>query len=114
MDRPERLDISIDDGHPMREEQRADVRADLEARLRHRRITLTGQEQDEEIVSMLGAVEEFETAATAAGGDLFVDTPESSQPDDRRLVLPLREHGESAEDYTARVRSVAGRLRRAD
>lgn len=114
MERPERLDISIDDGHPMREEQRADVRADLEARLRHRRVTVTGQEQDEEIVAMLGAVEEFEAAVTAAGGDLFVDTPESSEPDQQRLVLPLRDHGESAGDYTARVRNAAGRLRRAD
>ena len=114
MERPERLDLSIDDGHPMREEQRADVRADLEARLRHRRITITGQEQDEDVAEMLTAVEQFESAVTAAGGDLFVDTPESSQPEHRRFVLPLREQGEAPRDYATRVRSAAERLQRAD
>lgn len=114
MDTPDRLEIRVDEGNPLREEQRAHIRADLEARLRHRRVALTGRESDEDVLAMLNAVEFFETTVSAAGGDLFVDTPESSLPDHGRFVLPLRQSDESPVAYAERVRTTGERLQRAD
>jgi hypothetical protein len=47
--------------NPLRDEQRRHIRDELEAWLRHRYVPLFGAEVDEEILSMVNAVERFET-----------------------------------------------------
>lgn len=56
------------------------------------------------IVEVLEAVERFEAAAAAAGGDSFTNTLDSSSPDDARLTLPQPRADESIQEYAARVR----------
>jgi len=65
----------------------------------------------EAVVELLEAVEAFERAVIAAGGDLMLDTPPSTQPDNSRFVLPRRSGDESVLDFTKRVRLATDRLR---
>lgn len=96
--------------NPLRDEQRHAIRRELEGRLRHRGATLTGAETDDEILLISGAVDRFERAVMQAGGDLMVDTPESSRPDDPGRVLPQRHADESADAYVRRVETAAQRV----
>jgi len=64
-------------------EERTAAAAEVTARLRARRITVTGAESPEDLVNLLSAVERFEAAVEAHGGDLMVDDLKSSRPDDR-------------------------------
>ena len=103
-------DPADDERNPHRAEERRHARDELEARLRERRVTLGGDESDEEILAMVNAVEDFETRVMQLGGDTFVNTPESSQPDDFRFVLPLRRDDEPASQYVVRLREAAEEL----
>jgi len=62
------------------------------------------------VVDLLEAVEAFERAVEARGGDLMVDTPPSRQPDDASFVLPRRAADESVSEFAKRVRAAAVRL----
>lgn len=99
-----------DERNPHRAEERRHTRDELEARLRERRIELTGQESDEDVLLILNAVETFEGRLAQLGEDSFVNTPESSQPDDERLVVPSRAADESPSAYAARIVAAAERL----
>jgi hypothetical protein len=103
-------DPAEDERNPHRSAERRHTRDELEARLRERRVELTGDESDEDIVQMVNAVEMFEDRLAQLGDDSYVNTPESSQPDDDRLVLPRRHHDESATAYAARIVAAAERL----
>ena len=87
------------------------VAAEVADRLRRRGITLTGKERPEELADLLAAVERFEAAVEAHGGDLMVDDLKSSQPDDPHFVLPARAANEPVRDYIARIAEATGRLR---
>ena len=63
------------------------------------------------VVELLEAVEAFERAVIAAGGDLMIDTPPSTQPDNSKFALPRRSGDESVLDFTKRVRLATDRLR---
>ena len=99
-----------DDRNPHRAAERERARAEFESRLRERRITVTGDESDAELVAIVDAVEQFERRVSQLGGDTFVNTPESSEPEDERLVLPLRRDDESGRSYADRVRRAAEEL----
>ena len=103
-------DPADEERNPHRAEERRHTRDDLEARLRERRIALDGSESDEDIVLMVNAMEVFEGRLAQLGDDSYVNTPESSQPDDNRLVLPGRSDDESATAYAARIVAAAERL----
>lgn len=103
-------DPADEERNPHRAEERRHTRDELEARLRERRIALNGNESDEDIVLMVNAMELFEGRLAQLGDDSYVNTPESSQPDDERLVLPRRSDDESATVYAARVVAAAERL----
>lgn len=96
--------------NPLRDEQRHAVRDELEGRLRHRGASLTGSESDAEILALSNAVDRFERAVMQAGGDLMVDTPESSRPDDPQRVLPQRQGDEAVEAYIQRIEQAAERV----
>lgn len=91
---------------------RTSAAAEVTARLRGRGIAVTGAENPEDLVDLLSAVERFEAAVEAHGGDLMVDDLKSSRPDDRHFVVPRRAHGEAARAYIGRIDDATGRLRR--
>jgi len=103
-------DPADEERNPHRAEERRHTRDELEARLRERRIALTGDESDEEVLLIVNAVETFEGRLAQLGDDSYVNTPESSQPDDEQLVLPHRLDDESAGAYAARIVAAAERL----
>ena len=105
-------DPTDDERHPWRAEEREHARAEFESRLRDRRVPVFGDESDEEVIAIVNAVEEFEQRVSRLGEDTFVNTPDSSEPDDPRLVLPNRRDDESAAQYAARVRQAAESLGR--
>src|SRR5439155_8883250 len=93
-------------------EQRSAAVAEVAARLRRRGIAVTGAEKPDELADLLSAVERFESAVEAHGGDLMVDDLKSSRPDDRHFVLPRRAEAESARAYMVRIDEAALALRR--
>jgi hypothetical protein len=108
MDKYEELENSLD---PHREEERAAAAAEVAGRLRERGVAVTGGEKPEELVDLLSAVERFEAAVEAHGGDLMMDDLKSSKPDDPHFVLPRRARGEKMRAYIARIDAATARLR---
>src|SRR5436190_19959807 len=92
--------------------ERAAAAAEVTARLRGRGVAVTGLDIPEDLVDLLSAVERFEAAVEAHGGDLMVDDLKSSQPDDRHFVVPRRGHGEAVRAYIGRIDEATARLRR--
>jgi hypothetical protein len=93
-------------------EARTAAAAEVTARLRTRGITVTGAESPEDLVNLLSAVERFEAAVEAHGGDLMVDDLKSAQPDDRHFVVPRRGRGETVRTYIGRIDAATAQLRR--
>src|SRR5213594_3615304 len=91
--------------------ERRHVAGEVADRLRHRGIALTGSEKPDTLADLLSAVERFESAVEAHGGDLMVDDLKSSQPDDRHFVLPRRAPGEAVRAYISRIDAAASGLR---
>jgi hypothetical protein len=96
---------------PHRREEQLRAREETEDRLRSRGITLHARDSDEAAEDLLDAVERFETAVEAHGGDLMVDWIGSSQPEDPDFVPPIRGPDESVVDYRMRVEAAIDRLR---
>jgi len=92
--------------------ERADVAAEIGERLRSRGVALTGAERPDDLADLLSAVERFEKAVEAHGGDLMVDDLKSPEPDDRHFVLPRRAHGETIRTYVVRIDAATTGLRR--
>jgi hypothetical protein len=100
------------DLNPNRLDEERHARLEAEYRLRERGIQVTPADSDEEVADLLEAIERFEAAVEARGGDLFVDRIGSSEPEHPGFVPPEREPGESAGDYRGRIDAAAGHLRR--
>ena len=92
--------------------ERAAAVAEVTARLRSRGITVKGGEHPDELVDLLSAVERFEAAVEAHGGDLMVDDLKSSRPDDSHFVVPRRAPGEGVRAYIGRIDAATAGLRR--
>jgi hypothetical protein len=99
------------DLNPNRVEEERHARQEAEFRLHERGIEANPGDGDEAVADLLEAVERFEAAVEAKGGDLFVNRIGSSQPEDPAFVPPVRESGESATDYRRRIEAAAVRLR---
>ena len=93
-------------------EERTAAAAEVRARLRGRGIAVTGAESPEDLVNLLSAVERFEKAVEAHGGDLMVDDLKSARPDDRHFVVPRRAHREAVRAYIGRIDEATVQLRR--
>jgi len=95
-------------------EVRKDVREELADRLRRRGVSISRHDTDEQIVNLLGAVERFEAAVEARGGDLMMDEPAGnsppSEPDDRVFVLPERVAGDSVASFIERIAEARDRV----
>ncbi len=94
------------------DDARATAAAEVADRLRRRGIALTGAEGTDDLANLLSAVERFEAAVEAHGGDLMVDDLKSPQPDDRHFVLPRREHAETIKAYIGRIDAATSGLHR--
>ena len=92
--------------------ERAAAAAEVSTRLRSRGVAVTGGESPEELVDLLSAVERFEAAVEAHGGDLMVDDLKSSRPDDSHFVVPRRAPGEGVRAYIGRIDAATAGLRR--
>jgi hypothetical protein len=86
--------------------------AEVVTRLESRGIAVSATERPEDLGELLSAVERFEAAVEARGGDLMVDDLRSSEPDDRHFVVPRRGSGETVRAYIVRIDEAAARLRR--
>jgi hypothetical protein len=93
-------------------EERRAAAEEVAVRLRSRGIAVTGAENPEDLVDLLSAVERFEAAVEAHGGDLMVDDLKSSRPDDRHFVVPPRVRGEGGRAYIVRINEATAQLRR--
>jgi hypothetical protein len=107
--RPDNSQVPQRDPHRT-EEQRA-AAAEVVARLRTRGVVAAEAEPLEALGDLLSAIERFEAAVEAHGGDLMVDDLKSSQPDDRHFVPPRRKAGEGIREYIPRIEEAAARLR---
>jgi len=102
---------------PRRDEEVRGVEAEVAGRLRSRGVALTGRETPDEIADLLDAVDQFDAAVEAGGGDLFVDSPTPhhadhvEQPDNPEYVLPPRHPNEPVPSYVTRVVEAARRIR---
>ena len=99
---------------PHRREERNAAAVELAGRLRQKGMLLTGRETTAQLDDLMTAVERFEAAVIARGGDLFVNMPTSNPPEDPEFVIPRRVSGEDAEAYAARINAAAERLEKVD
>lgn len=84
-------------------------------RLRSRGVRLDGRESADQLTALQEAVERFEDAVTAQGGDLMVDEGSpghAPQPDDRHFGLPMRGDTESVAAYLQRIDQATETVRR--
>src|SRR6266508_7012294 len=86
--------------------------AEVADRLRRRGVAVTGAEGSDDLANLLSAVERFESAVEAHGGDPMVDDLKSVQPDDRHFVLPRRDHAEPIRAYIGRISAATSGLRK--
>ncbi len=95
---------------PGREQERRSVSSSVAATLEARGVDLTGDENSEQLVEMLDAVERFEAAVSEAGGDRMINDPDSTNPQEEAFVLPRRGVDESPFEYADRVQHAARRI----
>jgi len=91
------------------------VSQDLAGRLRARGVAVHDDDSPDGIVALLEAVEAFERAVEARGGDLMMDEPpanHSGEPDDPHFLLPSRSDDESAVAYAAGLAAATTAIRK--
>ena len=100
------------DLNPNRTEEERHARQEAEYRLSERGVRVDRGDTDEEVADLLDAIERFEAAVEAKGGDLFVNRIGSSEPEDPAYVPPERREAEAASDYRLRIEMATDALRR--
>ena len=78
--------------------------------LEQRTIVVRESDQPAELGDLLAAVERFEQAVAARGGDSMTNTPESTRPENVAYVIPARSDDESARAYIRRIDEAAARI----
>jgi hypothetical protein len=76
-------------------------------------IEVDGDESPEQLAQLTEAVERFEDAVEAAGGDLMVDEPprgHRAQPDRPNFALPRRNADESIDMYIGQLDQAARQI----
>ncbi len=97
--------------NPDRDEQQARAREHNLDVLGQRGVRLFGDELDDELADLWSAVDRFESAVEARGGDTFTNAPDSSEPDNPAFVLPERKAREPVAAYVHRIHEATERLR---
>jgi hypothetical protein len=112
--RQESFEEQQEDLDPHRREERDSAALELTGRIRQKGVLLTGRETSSHLDDLMTAIERFEAAVVARGGDLFINPPTSDPPENPDFVLPRRVPSEDAEAYAARINEAATRLEKAD
>ena len=110
MSAPSPKNDSRRDLDPARAAERERVSMIVAATLHARGVTLTGSETSDQLADILSAVERFEAAVSALGGDRMVNDRNSNQPENELFVLPARAADESPGRYADRLAVAAERL----
>jgi hypothetical protein len=97
------------DPHRAEEQQRA--RREAADRLADRGIPSYARDGDEDLADLLDAVERFEEAVEAHGGDLMINRIGSTEPEDPAFVPPARGSEEPVVAYRLRVEEAIDQLR---
>jgi hypothetical protein len=95
---------------PHRREEIAGAATEITGRLLQKGIDVGAGEDPSVLADLLSAVERFEGAVINRGGDLMVNSPGSSDPQDQRFVIPSKNADETVESYTERVNAAAAEL----
>jgi hypothetical protein len=95
---------------PHREEEREAAAMELSGRLAQKGVDVGSDEDPGQLADLLSAVEEFERAVEAAGGDLMVNSPSSLDPEEDRFVIPSRRADEPISRYRERIISAGKSL----
>jgi hypothetical protein len=96
---------------PHRQEEREAAAMELSGRLAQKGIEVGSDEDPAQLADLLSAVEEFERAVIEAGGDLMVNSPTSTDPQDSRFVPPTRRADEPIPRYGDRILAAAQELK---
>lgn len=94
----------------IRRDERTALQSELVARLHQKGVRIGDDADPSDLADLLSAVEGFERAVEAAGGDLMVDSPDSSEPERPDWVIPHVRDDESVTDYTRRVTTATERI----
>jgi hypothetical protein len=97
--------------NPHRAEQQERAREHNRDILAQRGVRLFGNETDDELADLWSAVDRFESAVEARGGDTLTNAPDSSEPDNPDFVLPERQWREPVGGYVQRIRAATARLK---
>jgi hypothetical protein len=97
--------------NPHRAEQQERAREHNRDILAQRGVRLLGNETDDELADLWSAVDRFESAVEARGGDTLTNAPDSAEPDNPDFVLPERELREPAGGYVQRIRAATAKLK---
>ncbi len=88
---------------PHRREEREAAATEIAGRLAQKGVDVSADEDSAILADLLSAVERFENAVINRGGDLMVNMPTSTDPQDPAFVLPRRSDDESLADYVAHI-----------
>lgn len=88
------------------------ITPELRSRAGQKGVELDGTEVAEELDDLLTAIDRFEAAVEDRGGDLMVNQPQSSPPENPGFVLPHRRPGEKITPYIERVQAAAEAVER--
>jgi len=108
-DRYEEFERTVD---PHRANELRRAMAEAVFRLERRGVRVTPRDGPNDLENLLSAVERFEAAVEAHGGDLMMDDLRGDQPDDRHFLIPRRAPGEEIQTYIGRIDEAMARLRR--
>jgi hypothetical protein len=92
---------------PHRKEEQEAAAMELSGRLAQKGVEIGSDEDPAQLADLLSAVEEFERAVIAAGGDLMMNSPMSTDPQDRSFVVPSRRADEPISRYAGRILAAA-------
>lgn len=87
----------------IRDDERTALHSEMIARLHQKGLMISGDAPDADLADLLSAIDQFEAAVVKAGGDLYVDSLDSSQPEREDWVLPHMGDDESVAAYSKRV-----------
>ena len=95
---------------PHRREERTSAATEIAGRLLQKGIDASADEDPALLADLLTAVEKFEGAVEACGGDLMVNSPDSADPQNPDFVVPARNADENLEGYIRRIDDAADNL----
>jgi hypothetical protein len=100
-------------GDSERREELARVDREVAGRIAARGVYLSGTETTEQLAAIEEAIEQFEQAVEAHGGDLMVDEPppgRPGEPDDERFRLPVRHPEMPVDQYLDSLARAVGTM----